>query len=254
MKMYEKIDTLLKQNNMSRKELAENCDVSYSTLSSAFSRKSKKISLDTAWKIADFFEVSIDYLLRDEITDPYYDAHDINFVISKDEKELLENLRNSKKEDKELILYTIKYINKKNCEFAEYRVFNQLNKFIELKVFEQTASAGIGRSLLENELFEMKKYENNKITNQADHVIIINGDSMSPTIVDGQEVFIKECITLDNNNIGIFIYEDEVFCKRLILDRENENIILRSDNTNYQDIVIAKEDQYQLRVLGKVLL
>lgn len=67
MTLYEKIDFLCDTNKIARKELARQTGISYATLNSMFSRQSTNISLETIRAIANFFNVSLDYLLADEV-------------------------------------------------------------------------------------------------------------------------------------------------------------------------------------------
>lgn len=67
MALYEKIDFLCESNNITRKNLAKQTGVSYATLNSMFARQSTNISLETIRAIANYFQVSLDYLLADEI-------------------------------------------------------------------------------------------------------------------------------------------------------------------------------------------
>lgn len=72
MQFYDKIDSLLALNGVSRKKMCESIDLSYNTFNSMLRRKSTNITLDVIESIADFFDVAADYLIRDEITDPNY--------------------------------------------------------------------------------------------------------------------------------------------------------------------------------------
>ncbi len=72
---------------------------------------------------------------------------------------------------------------------------------------------------------------------------------MEPTIKNNSYIFVKSQPTVEHNEIGIFSYNNESICKRLI--KENNNIILRSDNPNYDDIILTEKDF--VTCLGKVL-
>lgn len=55
---YELIDTLLREKGMSRRKLAEAAGISENTLSAAFRRKSKNVSIEVVQKIADVLGVN----------------------------------------------------------------------------------------------------------------------------------------------------------------------------------------------------
>ncbi len=121
---------------------------------------------------------------------------------------------------------------------------------ISLPAYDIKASAGLGSYLDINEIPNLSTYPLNHITRKADHTLTINGNSMEPLINDGDTVFILEQPSLNNGDVGIFIYNDEIFCKRLIL--EHGQIILRSINKTYKDILVSEENFF--KTIGKVLL
>ncbi len=75
---------------------------------------------------------------------------------------------------------------------------------------------------------------------------------MEPLIADGETIFIKSMPRIEPNQIGLFLYNEEVFCKRLVLDRKKSHVVLRSENKAYKDIIV--HDPSQLRTLGLVLI
>ncbi len=121
---------------------------------------------------------------------------------------------------------------------------------ISLPAYNIKASAGLGSYLDIEERPSLLTYPLNHITRKADHTLTINGNSMEPLINDGDTVFILEQPMVNSGDIGIFIYNDEIFCKRLVL--ENGQIILRSLNKLYKDILVSEENFFQ--TIGKVLL
>ncbi len=125
-------------------------------------------------------------------------------------------------------------------------------EFRELPLYSTKASAGIGKYLGDNDPFELIKFPLNKITRKADFAVQIAGDSMERIIKNGQTIFVKSTPRVEPNQIGLFLYNEEVFCKRLIIDKRKGAVILRSENENYNDILI--EDASELRTLGLVLL
>ncbi len=121
---------------------------------------------------------------------------------------------------------------------------------ISLPSYDIKASAGLGSYLDIEEKPSLETYPLDHITRKADHTLTINGNSMEPLINNGDTVFILEQPMINNGEIGIFIYDDEIFCKQLVL--ENGRILLRSINKSYKDIIVSKESFFQ--TIGKVLL
>ncbi|MBR6646110.1 MAG: S24 family peptidase [Clostridia bacterium] len=86
-------------------------------------------------------------------------------------------------------------------------------------------------------------------TGNADYAVRIKGHSMEPTLMDGDLIYVKEVTALDNNDIGIFLYNGELMCKRYV--KEDNTEILVPDNDDYEPIIIKLDDNCIIR--GKVL-
>lgn len=88
------------------------------------------------------------------------------------------------------------------------------------------------------------------VPNGANELVQITGDSMEPIIKKGSEVYLRYQPTVEDGEIAIVRVEDEgVTCKYLF--RDGENIILKSENSKYDDIVV---DANKVSVIGKVLI
>ncbi|HRX92364.1 MAG TPA: XRE family transcriptional regulator [Candidatus Izemoplasmatales bacterium] len=61
--IYDRISSLLKKRNKSRKDLCEATGISYNTLTSLYRRQSENMKLDTVKLIAGYFGVTADYLI-----------------------------------------------------------------------------------------------------------------------------------------------------------------------------------------------
>lgn len=67
MNMLDKLDTLLYERGLNKHLLAEQSGLPYSTIVGIYRKDYTKIKLPTLRALADFFEVSIDFLARDEL-------------------------------------------------------------------------------------------------------------------------------------------------------------------------------------------
>ena len=116
-----------------------------------------------------------------------------------------------------------------------------------LRLYDIPVSAGTGNFLSDSgyEMIEAPSY----VPVAVDFALRVSGDSMEPLLQDGQVIWVKEQELLDNGEIGIFTYSDDVYCKKLIAD--GKRAYLRSLNPGYEDIEI-KED-FGFRVIGKVV-
>ena len=87
-------------------------------------------------------------------------------------------------------------------------------------------------------------------TGEADFAVRISGNSMEPTILDKSIVYVKSMEELQNNDIGLFIINDNVMCKRF--KKRGRGVLLVPDNSKYESI--SKKDVYSFKLLGKVLI
>lgn len=97
---------------------------------------------------------------------------------------------------------------------------------------------------------EMGVLPSSIVPNGANELVQITGDSMEPLIKKGSEVYLRYQPAVEDGEIAIVRVEDEgVTCKYLY--RDGQNIILRSENPKYEDIVVDAE---KVSVIGKVLI
>ena len=74
---------------------------------------------------------------------------------------------------------------------------------------------------------------------------------MQPTIMDKSTVFVEATEVLSDGDIGIFVVDGEVMCKRYCED--GERVWLQPDNSSEFDS-IELNDHIDCRTQGKVLL
>ena len=74
-------------------------------------------------------------------------------------------------------------------------------------------------------------------------------DSMTPDISDGDIVFVKRQPSVEIGEIGIFIYDGDAYCKKLVY--RDKHYYLRSLNSKYKDIALFGDSIY---TVGKVIL
>ncbi len=82
----------------------------------------------------------------------------------------------------------------------------------------------------------------------ADFIIGVNGDSMEPTLKDGDLVYVQKRQIVEVGEIGVFFYNNECFIKEAGEDG------LISHNSNYKMIPGTERIQCIGKVLGKVSL
>lgn len=117
----------------------------------------------------------------------------------------------------------------------------------KLRFYDLPVSAGTGQFLDSDDYQEIEVGD--EVSSLADFGVRISGDSMEPQFVNGQTIWIHQQKTLDSGEIGIFFYEGQAYCKKLV--QTNDGIQLHSLNPNYAPIIIKPESDFM--VFGKVV-
>ena len=114
------------------------------------------------------------------------------------------------------------------------------------------ASAGNGYINLDQEIyyFPIKKGD----FSDRSFLVEINGNSMEPTLEDGDYALVDpDNIDYVKNKIYVVTYNDESFIKRMVVDDKSKIVMLKSDNPEYEDILITKDMQVYLKIEGRVI-
>ena len=118
----------------------------------------------------------------------------------------------------------------------------------EIKLYDLGVSAGTG-NFLDNESYEVIETDQ-FIPAEADYAVHITGDSMQPMFQDQQIIYVHHQETLDDGELGIFVLDGQVFCKKLMKNKKGTALI--SLNKKYDPIPVNEFNS--LTVLGKVLV
>lgn len=105
MNVLEKIEFLMHQKGIkNRAELSEISGIPYSTITGFYAKGYDRMKLSTLKTLADCLGVTIDYLGRDEITDPNYGLTSASSAfLAVDETQLVEDYRSMNDEGKEKV-------------------------------------------------------------------------------------------------------------------------------------------------------
>ena len=85
MSFLEKLDLLLAENNLNKKQFAEKSGIPYTTIDGFYKKGYENVKLSTLRKIAGFFSISLDELVFDSTDD---------IVLSPIEKRIIISYRN----------------------------------------------------------------------------------------------------------------------------------------------------------------
>lgn len=132
-----------------------------------------------------------------------------------------------------------------------FEIKNVIRNIVYLPVYGK-ASAGNGYLNLEQEIYKMPILDED--FPDGCFFVKIEGNSMEPTIIEGEFALVDpNDIDYQKNKIYVVTYDDESFIKRMVVDERTGIVILKSDNQDYDDILIDREKQEYLNINGKVI-
>ncbi len=248
---------------LTQKDFAERLHMS-DTMSSKFEKNLREVKDRTIADICREFNVNEDWL-RDgvgevfvesdqQVVDEFLKTHNLN----EQAMSIVNGFLSLTEKERDTFIETF-YKIIKDCEVAqETQSTLQVveseeddTEYTRIPLFDDIrVSAGLGNYLDGSVKPRMVTFKLNSRHCKADHAITVNGTSMQPLLYDEQVIYIKEQPALESGEVGIFVYEGELYCKRLIL--EDSKIILRSENKKYEDIIVNKNLGFV--TIGKVLL
>ena len=215
---------LCNQRGWSLSEFARKLDLPKSSISRYFN-ESRQLPINKINLFADTLGVSSEYLLGIKISN-----NDLLDIYNK-----LDSKRQTKVYD-----YASRQLEEQNGIQEE--------KVVYLVRGRQSAAGSMIH--VDDVDAEMGVLPSSIVPNGANELVQITGDSMEPLIKKGSEVYLRYQPTVEDGEIAIVRVEDEgVTCKYLF--RDGENIILKSENSKYDDIVVDAE---KVSVIGKVLI
>lgn len=276
MDFFEKLEFLMEKNNINNlNALSTESEIPYMTLKNFYNRGIENVRLSTIQKLADFFDVTLDYLMREEVNDPNYGRlqqtlpndtalltyfHKLNDTGQDEGIKRVEELTHIER-------YTAK--NEETTEIDSLRTNLSIpielnedeeledtekdgNNFMAISYFDSPASAGHGTMIEPKNIEEAEEriFPVNMIPTNATFAVRLSGDSMTPPYRHGEIIFVESTQQLEPNEIGVMTFNGHTYCKQIAIS--NENIVLRSLNPKYEDILVKSNDSLYIhgRVVG----
>ena len=248
----ERLRTLRREKNLSKRELVGLLPINYSTYAN-YESGFREPNSEVLQMLARHFNVSIDYLMG--MTENRRKADEVA-ILTNEEHDHITKYRQLDAHGKSLIDVVVsKELERVNFLGANIQAGNKNadDQWITLNVYHQQASAGLGSYLTDDSDvdFEVMRFVATPVSQKADFCVKIRGDSMEPKICDGDIVFVKAAPKVEPDNVGIFIYDGEAYCKRLRVDNKKSAIYLESLNKSYAPKQVTQPEY--LRTVGLVI-
>jgi transcriptional regulator with XRE-family HTH domain len=249
----ERLRTLRKEKGMSKRDLVSRLPLNYSTYAN-YESGFREPNSEVLQMLARHYGVSLDYLLG--VSDNRKKADEIA-ILNEDENTHIQKYRRLDTHGRDVVdIILEKEVERVSFLNTRYDVIKKPivdDKWIVLKVYQQRASAGLGSYLSEDSDtdYEEMRFVASQVSERADFCVRIKGDSMEPKICDGDIVFVKAVPKVEPDNVGIFVYDGEAYCKRLRIDNKRNSIFLESLNKSFAPKQITQPDN--LRTIGLVI-
>lgn len=266
----EKIRAIRFHLGFTQDELAKKLDVTKQVISK-YENQQASPRLDTVSEFAERLNIELTFLINDSYTvEQTINALNrtavVNFTNSPPEtikystprdqrsRTILKNMRklNLDGQDK-VIEYSELLVESKQYE-NHHILSEEQSSYITDDYIESysVAKAAAGNGAY-NEHYQDTTYHLIKSVDvpKHDEQIDVKGNSMEPTIMDGDVAFLKfnpDCL---NNRIYVIQFKDETFIKRCFFD--NDQLTLVSDNPDYENIIISGEELNQTKVVAEVV-
>jgi phage repressor protein C with HTH and peptisase S24 domain len=87
------------------------------------------------------------------------------------------------------------------------------------------------------------------------HILNVKGDSMEPTILDGELIFVLPLNGdgIIDGNIYVMMYKDEIYVKRVRREAFSGTYKLSSDNDAVDDINLTEQQSSECQIIGEVV-
>lgn len=225
-KLNEHIRDLRKRRDLSLNEAAEKLGIKYSRLVNWENGRNEP-NLDMLIKMCDVYGVSADELLQTAE----------EYALGLDEGKIIKVYRSLPEGMKEFFRMMVRL-------FEEFVAEPEV-RMIPRPIYDTPASAGYG-TFLDSSEYEMVDFPEDAVPPDATFGVRVSGNSMEPDYPNGSIVFAKQIKNLRPGDVGIFVFNNEGYIKKL---GSESNLI--SINEEYDDIQVHEYDD--LRVVGKVV-
>lgn len=242
MNLSERLKELRSNKQWTQGDLAKYSGVSLDSIKGYESGKTKNITVENLQKIAIAFGLSVNN---------FYSKH----------LSLSQNSKMSPSQSDFVPKLSLSGNNLKESDKS--RDNEEENEIVAIPYFEDTyASAGDGvinydeapTTLDFNEIF-LRGFLGIRGDLGRIHIINARGDSMQPTIDNGELLFVRAADSdgVTSGNVYVINYCGDVFVKRLEKNPITRAITLFSDNEKYEPIVIDGENLENCNIVGRVV-
>lgn len=224
---------LREERHLTMREASQRLGIPYTTYVN-YEKGLREPNSEMLIQIADFFNTSIDYLLKRN--DNRVDENLLD-IVNKIDDNILQSAGNVRDA---LVFQNL-------CD----KKISNIHP-VELKKFPLLGEIACGEPIYASE--DRESYIMAGADIQADFCLIAKGDSMTGArILDGDIVFIRKQEMVEEGEIAAIVIDDEATLKRVYYDSKNNIIQLVADNPAYKPLVYQGDELNMIHILGKAV-
>ena len=240
MDFLQKLDYLKSLRNDTNYTLSQRAEIPYTTIDGLYKRGYAGMRLSTLLRLSDYFGVSTDYLVRDEVTaSERIDVESFSgFAV-----DLLRDFDDLDDFGKNAVLAVMRA--------EQARMEHEADHPGCVKLRHYTSPAAAGDPVLANSDYTYIGYALDNINLRADYTVDLQGDSMEPDYPDGCTVYVQRPDDIEDGDVVIaWLRGEGAVCKRAIV-RGGKVLKLESINRACADYSGAALDD--MLIQGKVI-
>lgn len=231
----DRLKKIRENKNITVRQAATALDLPYTTYNN-YEKNSREPNGEVLCRIADFFQVSVDFLLgRTNVTDA---------VASKAADSAMQSKFSALDRYGKKLVAMLLDAEYERC-MEQQNIHQQARAMITLRSSSYRVSAGTGFLLDDNDQWHDIQVPDTPEARHADYALTISGDSMEPIYHNGDVVLVKQTDAVDVGEVGIFVVDGSGYIKKFGGDR------LISLNDAYADIRFTSDSS--VRCCGKVI-
>ena len=233
----ERVKALMEERGINKNELSVGSGIPYTTIDGWFKKGSDNVRLGTLLRLAEYFNVSLDYLTGGEGSSPA-------------EQLIIGRWRRLDEHGQRMVKLTLEE------EYARCAAEREQKKRAELRFiphYTTMAAAGYANPI-ENEDYTYVPVTD-AVPENAQFAVTIAGDSMEPYIHDGQVVYcVKDARGVQPGEIGIFCVDGAYYCKQYVTSGYDTYLLSLNRAREDADIAIYASGNRSLTCAGRVIM
>ncbi|MBQ8974927.1 MAG: helix-turn-helix domain-containing protein [Oscillospiraceae bacterium] len=228
----------MEKRGITRGGLSRETGIPYTTIVGFYDKGYENIKLSNVKKLADYFDVSLEYLCRDGQEGEY---------LSPEIQELVRKYGDLSDGGQDIVNTVIDGLLRLEAQPEEGGEIEYIREYLT------PAAAGYASPAVGEDYIMVPKDKD--VPRGADFAVRIDGDSMEPYIMDGSRVYVKRTNDLSDGDVGVFFVNGDMKCKQYVEDHMG-NIYLFSLNRQRSDadVEIPASSGITVFCFGKVLL